>query len=662
MVQLFLDRGVHPHDQGELRFLEGNSIGFEVASASASEQGLSAALKTHPWSSWATAIASGRTDVLELLARHADNARPPDHTPAIWVALNAAMHNPSRVEETLTALSWFLDRYPPTLEERAAVAQTFFRRGGGGSTFSTDPLVLWLALPQSTLRHPEGPLETPEDFNPWSCIDQTSLHIEPHMDRLAQVLAKHPRWGNAKALLDAPWTRTWDLVRDPRMKECSILADWIHSSRNRQLSEREGALPPTVDQIFSRLDGLKGLEDHSLPRVFLWMRLPPGAEASAWLSKNPKAWLGRETPWHHGPCPAIQEWLCEMQISPWAPDERGVAKGLVERLKDWDIQAAKVFIDHTQSLLKDASMDWGQCVEGFSLAQWAHGSSRTPGMSPLKGWDAGALAVAVLLGDIDRIDCLLENWKKEGSPAPTNDEEGQIMDAWARGSSRFLVPPKDMEWKKEEAGLRQKILASLLDKGMISPDFLAKSNFQGRGWLWRRMMGLNEYDAGSRRDMATLWEAHWESEAALTTRDRWALALWAMDSTLLRSDDVIGAPVGPASSPMWGRLPEEEKVWLAQATILLARRKTERLDALFGDAFAREFAGGEDIALGANAGRVQNVLDFLEHKVVRMYEKEGLSMPSIFRRWTTLAHARKMKQEMPSAASRTPRLGGRGRF
>lgn len=153
MVQLFLDRGVHPHDQGELRFLEGNSIGFEVASASASEQGLSAALKTHPWSSWATAIASGRTGVLELLARHADNARPPDHTPAIWVALNAAMHNPSRVEETLTALSWFLDRYPPTLEERAAVAQTFFRRGGGGSTFSTDPLVLWLALPQSTLRH-----------------------------------------------------------------------------------------------------------------------------------------------------------------------------------------------------------------------------------------------------------------------------------------------------------------------------------------------------------------------------------------------------------------------------------------------------------------------------------------------------------------------------
>lgn len=652
MVQLFLDKGVHPHDQGARRFLKGECLEFD--------SGKHQDIKRHPWSSWPTALASGRMDVLELLAQNAGDERPPDLAPAVWAALMAGVNNPSRLEGITQSLSWFLDRYPPRPDERASIMRTMFE---DGRIRSPDMLAFWLALPQSTLHDPNGPLEAGEGFNPWSCIEQSNRLFDPYKHRLVKTLLTHPKWGRAQALLSAPWPRFGDLSRDPEMERSTILASWIDASRLSMVSRPASSSDCAVERLFKHLDALEGVEDQSLPRVFAWMREAPGPEASAWLKRNPNAWLKEKTPWHYGPRLSIMTWLKGMEISPWATDAQGVSGiggGLVERLKDWDVQLAESFVSNARPLLESERMDWGEPVEGFSLAQWAHGSSPACRLSPLKGWDAGAFSVAVLLGDEKRFDYLLEQWKKEGSPGLSLKEAAKLMEAWAHGSSRFKVLPNNTVWREEDAHFRGKLIGVIAP--MLGPGMLARLAPLGKDWLWERVQGMNGPGVSERPDLIGLWDLYQKGGLELGPKDRWALAWWAQD---ICSEGFGGMPVGSlglSASPLWKKLPDEERAWVARATLVLARKKKEGMDSFWIESFLREFQDVDNLLLGASPGRALKVLKFLEHDARKIYEKEGLACPPSLGRWAACARAHHMEEVMAPVPPSAVRPGRGRRF
>lgn len=645
MIELFLQAGVHPHDQGPHRFANGptQATGFDEPQEEDGEA-LVHELLTMPWSAWPTALLTGRLEVLECLAAAAGDAPPPDWVPAVLAVLRKGVGASGDWEGAHEVLSWFTQRYPPTPAQCQAVLAGLWR---GNRVYNDDGLALWLSLPAAGLALANGPIGAQSSFNPWACLGYPTERSVVFHDQTLLALATHPKWGNARAVMSCPASARRSFA--PATGAGSVLAAWVDDN------DKSRPLPIQAhrQRLFDVLDTFPGLHDPALPAFIASLGRAPDARASAWLARNPSVWLGPapelsgKTPWHFGPGPKIQGWLKDMGVMPSVSDihgNSGLACGLVAAFRKNDSEAMESMLPW----MKGEGVDWSEVVEGRTLKQWAHASSVLAVHAPDSRLrlDVVSLQAALEVNDRAGVVALLKHRRTAGLGAFDDTQSKGLIEAWL--SPKFA--PND--WSKgllspAELAAREKTLAEL--SPWLSDTLRQTPIAQHQRWLsrcWERTL----YHTDPRPDMLRMWEAYGPT-SAWSKMDLKALVDWAgQDITL---SVVYGSQsVGPWTSGLWAQVPADEKAGLARAVLSTAihARNAFRVNADYNvgwmEAFMKAFGEVEDIHVGSSLARVKKTVALLEGAVASTHQAQYKALDSMVNSWISEGRVRLLEEKL----------------
>lgn len=652
MVGVLLDAGVHPHDQGDHRFEFGPEpgLGFAGEHEMAGEDQVRQRLSS-PWSAWPTALCSGRVDVLERLAQTAGDVPPPDWASAVLVALKHGSRAPTRWAQVRGALAWFTHRYPPTPMDCKAVMSRLWR---DGRVDDDDALAVWLSLPCAQLAHPRKPAGAPDSFNPWACLGFPDEDAVPFHDLVLNALADHPRWGCAQAVLSCP---AQSRSRYPSQAPgASVVAAWLTEGGVGQADATTGFR----HRLFGALDGLPGLSDPAISESLACQKNPPDKPASAWLRRNPDAWLSPSlsvrTPWHFGPTVRVQKWLESMGVSPWTVDDKGVsglAQGVASLIQKRDAPP----LVEIGKWLASSLVNWEEKVGSRTLEQWVRGSSvlaeHAPGAK--KRFDLASLQVALESCDHHGIASLLKHRGSAGLSGFDEQQSQALVESW--------MPPRPSgDWKevrlgKEELDLREKIWSRLC--GHLSPG-LSKTDFPKKGLWLHRAWRPAVFRSSHRRDMVGIWELY-DQHATWSKLDMKALVDWAgQDITL---SVVYGSPSsGPWTSPRWSEVSMETKAALARAVLTVAALSKNAfglhadLNAGWMEVFMKGFSDVSDIHAGSSPRRLEKTQALLAGPVLSEVGPQSADMARVINSWVSAGRFRHLQQSLqPSPPITTPR-------
>lgn len=345
------------------RWLEAGANPSDVLPSSTGQQ------TDHSWSSWPVALLSGRKDALERLAARGPMTRPPDWSRAVKQAL---LGQSERRLAVLEAVRWFVEQFPPTLEERINVA--------GGLNKPTDQaarsaLVAWLSLPGVGLPAGEQIPGLPDGFNPWSLVLAPMVGMEEVTIELVHTLSAHPVWGTAEKLSSAR-------VKIRLMDEQDV---WVPLVEAILLQDEKGRLGGLDAAVLEAATALSIEVSPAFSTRLAHAYTAPASVATQWLLQRRAQWAGEvpgtRSPWHAGVSNgSVVDWLVKHGVSGAGIDAQGNT-GWANLLGYALTQTDDRVLSTVLPLLVE--QPWTGREKGWGVSASAWVASRAPGVIPL---------------------------------------------------------------------------------------------------------------------------------------------------------------------------------------------------------------------------------------------------------------------------------------
>jgi len=516
----------------------------------------------HAWSSWPIALMSGRIDALERLAVHGPMVRPPDWLRSVKQALLRVSTNP---EGILNAVRWFVDQFPPTLEERAQLLQSLSRSGSDAQA----GLLAWMSISPEGLNDSAQALDETHGFNPWALLFNPASGLEGVSLGMIEALRAHPVWGTREAFASAR-VRTRFLSQQHDLSIPLLEAVVLQDSKPSQKSR--------VERLLALADEWGVGVSPAFPDRLAHAYEAPGELATAWLNRHRAAWAGEEpgsrSPWHAGVASGyVMKWLCENRVSGAGLDSRGNL--------GWGNALAFALRWHDDSVLSKLSpilaaqpLDGSERGDGYSVSAWV--GSRARGVVPLKVGPAAPFEQACVIMETLDVKAAAnlfqapEVWK-----GFTTEQQRALLDRWASarpplGGKDAYLGVSDAQWKASERA--QEILLR-----MVGDTKAVELGLSLEGWL-RRIAYRHHDDQADwcpalrgRKDMVAALEFMEGMDfLALPRQDRYVLARWLFH-TVAFQQVTRGPPtdemVYPWSTKTSDKLSDQERAALARSFV-----------------------------------------------------------------------------------------------
>jgi hypothetical protein len=518
-------------------------------------------ITNNAWSSWPGALMSGRVDALERLAAHGPLVRPPDWLRSVRNALLRVATNP---EGVLGTVRWFVDQFPPTLEERDQLLQSLARSGSDAKA----GLLAWVSIFPEGLSDAVRALGQSHSFNPWTLVFNPDSNLEALSLGVMDALRVHPVWGTQKGF-ESAWVKTRSLAEQHDVRMPLLDAVVLHDSKPGQRLRVERLLALADEWGIGVSPSFHARLAHAYD--------PPGEVATAWLNRRRPEWAGERpgsrSPWHAGVANgSVMAWLCKNQVSGAGLDERGNL--------GWGNALAFALRWHDDSVLARLSpilaaqpLGGSELGDGYSVSAWV--GSRAKGVVPLNVGPALAFEQACVIMETLDVKAAANLFQAPGVwKGFSLEQQRELLDRWA--SARPPLGGKDAylgssdQWKASQRA--QKVFAL-----MVGETKALELGLSLEGWL-HRVAHRHHADQDDwcpalrgRHDLMAAFDFMEGMDfLALPRQDQYVLARWLFNSIALQQG-TQGPPteemVYPWSTKTSEKLSDQERAALARSFV-----------------------------------------------------------------------------------------------